>query len=198
MKSHSALYKVTIAPAATININATGSSIFVRLAAQVFRITLNGGQTIDAEEGFDYVGVEREKFTRLELSNPNAASLDVEMFVSDGTVRRGPLRFTRDAPTIIGENSREEIVAFQGGFIIAASATGKHRKQLVLFNDSANTTGTRFILYRISDAASLLEPIGIIEEGQAVTLFTSDAVYVKNANLSGAAQRICVLETVYV
>ena len=197
MKSHSALYKVTIAPGATININATGSAIFVRLAAQVFRITLDGGQTIDAEEGFDYVGVEREKFTRLELSNPNAESLDVELFVSDGTVRRGPLRFTRDAPTIIGENSREEIVAFQGIITVAAAATGKHRKQLVLFNDSANLLGTRFILYRRTDT-SLTEPIGIIEEGQAVTLFTSDAIIVKNGNVSGAAQRICILETVYV
>ena len=197
MKSHSALYKVTIAPGATININATGSSIFVRLAAQVFRITLDGGQTIDAEEGFDYVGVEREKFTRLELSNPNAAALDVELFVSDGTVRRGPLRFTRDAPTIIGENSREEIVAFQATITVAAAATGKHRKQLVLFNDSANTTGTRFILYRRTDEY-LAEPIGIVEEGQAVTLFTSDAIIVKNGNVSGVGQRICILETVYV
>ena len=196
MKSHSALYKVTIAPAATININATGSAIFVRLAAQIFRITLDGGQTIDAEEGFDYVGVEGEKFTRLELSNPNAAALDVELFVSDGTVRRGPLRFTRDAPTVIGAASGEFIVAWGTSIPIPATAPGKHRKQIVIFNDSANLLGTRFILYYFADVTHL-KPIGIIEEGQAVTLFTSDALRIRNGNLSGAAQRVVVLETLY-
>ena len=196
MKSHSALYKVTIAPAATININATGIAIFVRLSAQVFRITLDGGQTIDAEEGFDYVGEDKERFTRLELMNPNTAALAVEFYVSDGTVRRGPLRFTRDAQTIIGPNSREEIVAPLTDFLIPAVAAGKHRKQVVLFNDSLNIAGTRFILYKPADTL-FTEPVGIIEKGEAVTLFTSDAIRVRNGNTTGASQRICVLETLY-
>ena len=188
MKSHSALYKVTIAPAATININATGSAIFVRLAAQVFRITLDGGQTIDAEEGFDYVGVEREKFTRLELSNPNAESLDVELFVSDGTVRRGPLRFSRDAPTIIGGSSGEYTIMRTGGggsgliiLVLPAAPVGIHRKHIILDNQHASI---RLEVYKKSSTGNLSTGSAVMQVpgGQARLIATSEGLVVKNTS----------------
>ena len=192
MKSHSALYKVTIAPAATININATGSSIFVRLAAQVFRITLDGGQTIDAEEGFDYVGVEREKFTRLELSNPNAEELDVELFVSDGTVRRGPLRFSRDAPTLALSN--EANVSSTSGTFTGRKTIGKHRRQIVFVN---RDTVKPFNVWVANDegTASVGPQAFTILPSTALTVFTGSRFRIFGND--GAGQTVSWVETYY-
>ena len=193
MKSHSALYKVTIAPGATININATGSAIFVRLAAQVFRITLGGGQTIDAEEGFDYVGEDKERFTRLELSNPNLEELDVELFVSDGTVRRGPLRFSRDAPTIAVSNENTEVSSAVSTFT-GRKTVGKHRRQIVFVN---RDTVKPFHVWVADDAGTIsVGPKAFtIAPSTALTVFTGSRFRIFGND--AGAQTVNWVETYY-
>ena len=169
MKSHSALYKFTIAAGATINLNATGRAIFVRVAPQVFRITLDGGQTIDAEEGFEFISEEKERFTRMELNNPNTENLEVEIYVSDGTVRRGSPRFSREAPTKIFASGAFN-VGTVGLFDVTntknGTGVGKHRLQVAFFNPGPN----KMNLFQIStiggaDGAQF----GFILAGGAVT-----------------------------
>ena len=177
-------------------IDATGTKIFVKTALQPFKVKLDTGEAFDMEEGFSYEMDGGDFFSRIELLNPNAAALDVSLYVGNARIFRAAPLFSRDAPTTIGPNSREEIIAFGSAVTIAASPTGKHRKQLVICNDSANTAGTRFAIYAVTDIAGA-EPLLIIPIGQCITLFTSDALLLKNVNTSGADQRVTILETLY-
>ena len=136
--------------------------------------------------------MEREKFTRLELSNPNAEELDVELFVSDGTVRRGPLRFSRDAPTLAVSN--EASVNSINGTFTGRKTVGKHRRQIVFVN---RDTVKSFNVWVADDAGTIsVGPQAFtIAPSTALTVFTGSRFRI--FGIDGALQTVSWVETYY-
>jgi len=135
MNNSAELFKYTIAAGATQAVNATGTKLFVRTALQPFTVKFDTGAQIEIEDGFRYTT--DKQFTRLQVTNNNAAALLVEFYVSDATVERDAPLYIREALTTVDPASLAFDLALSAiSPVFNAAPLGKHRKEFVIGNRS--------------------------------------------------------------
>ncbi len=188
MRSHAELFKYTIAAGGTQTVNATGFKLFVRTALQPFTIKFDTGSSIELENGFRFTS--EKQFSRLQITNNNAAALYLEFYIGDATVERDAPQYTRDARSTISGTSGPHTVNTLGSTAFAAAAVGKHRKQVVIGNTSATLT-LRICKSAVFDGTA---DIAEIPPDTSFTVFTSDTFWIRT--LTGSATAL-ILETLY-
>lgn len=189
---HSQLFKQTIVAGATVQFAATGNKLFVRTGAQPFKVKFDNNSEIEVEEGFSFSSDE-EAFSRLEVTNPNAASLYVEFYVGDATIERGSPAYMREALTAVGPNSTVIDDLDPGEYSVvfpASSSLGKHRKEMIIGNQNGTSSNEVLILV---DGVQ----IGFIPGGSSFVFPCNVAFQLKASTTNVSACIVSILELVY-
>ena len=172
-------------------IDAFGSKLFCKTTIQPFRVKLDTGESFEMEDGFSNETENGEVFARLELLNPNAVALDVQLYIGSARIFRAAPIFTREAPTIVA-GSTQTIAAASSYYLDPVYAgVGRHRKQLVLHNQGAASV----LLYTTNAAHAIGSALMFINAGEKITLFTSD--YLRIFNGQATSQIVGITETYY-
>lgn len=174
-------------------INATGTKLFCKAALQPFKVKLDTGEAFDFEEGFSYEMAEGDFFSRIELLNPNAAALDVSLYVGNARIWRAAPLLTRDArTTIAGGQGTFPVGTYVLIGTLGTVAPGKHRKQVVITNTEAAGSAWIIRIYRqdptnttVLSADVAYGPLLTIYPGQSITLFTSDVLVMNGTSTKG-------------
>jgi hypothetical protein len=192
--NHSQLFKQTIAAGANVPFAATGNKLFVRTASQPFKVKFDNGSTIEVEDGFSFFS--DELFSRLEVTNPNAADLYVEFYVGDATIERNSPLFARDALTTVGPNSTN--VSLNAGVTSAtfpAATAGKHRKEVIIGN--ANPVVANEVQVLIEMTPGSFTPVAFVPGSSSFVIPSNVAFQIYATGTNSSACKVYILELLY-
>ena len=175
MNNSAELFKYTIAAGGTQTINATGTKLFVRTALQPFSVKFDTGATIEIEDGFRFTS--EKQFSRLQITNNNAAALYIEFYVSDASVERDAPLYIRDAITAVDPGSLDFDLALNATSVtFNAAILGKHRKEFVIGNRSP-TAGNNLEILVNGVAVAFVPPTS------SFVFPSNDAFQIRNAGV---------------